>query len=183
MNPPTQAKKKKSPVLIIVLVVLAVLAVPCIGSVVAIGIPSFHNYVQRSKTQEASAQLTTLFRLSASYYETEHIGPNGELLTACAVGSGRTSNTPGPQKTVIDVEPGSPFEALGWSALDPIYYQYEIVGVGGCGHGPGENLYTFRAHGDLDGDGVRSLFELAAGTDAQNTLLRVPGVYRENELE
>ena len=52
-----------------------------------------------------------------------------------------------------------------------------IVGVGGCDHRPGEVLYSFRAHGDLDGDGTTSLYELAAGVGADGELVRSPTIY------
>jgi Tfp pilus assembly protein PilE len=178
-------KKKMSGGILAVIVagVLLLLVVPCIGITAAIAIPSFIGYLRRSKTSEASSNLTTLYQGAAAYYREEHIGPNGEILVGCTVPSARTSNAPGAAKSVIAVEPGSSFEALGFAPLDPVYYQYEIVSVGGCGHGPNENLYSFRAHGDLDGDGTPSLFELTAGSDAANEPTRAAGVYTENELE
>ena len=76
------------------------------------------------------------------------------------------------------------FACVGFSVADPMYYQYTLVAEGGCGHDPGDVLYTFRATGDLDGDGsVYSTFELAAGASEANELYRTPGMYIENELE
>ncbi|MCA9608896.1 MAG: hypothetical protein KC619_25000, partial [Myxococcales bacterium] len=69
------------------------------------------------------------------------------------------------------------FEAIGFVIDQPVYYRYEIVGVGGCDHRPGEVLYSFRAHGDLDGDGTTSLYELAAGVGADGELVRSPTIY------
>jgi hypothetical protein len=43
-------------------------------------------------------------------------------------------------------------------------------------------LYTFYAFGDLDGDGVQSTFELAAGSNADNEPYH-SGFYIVNELE
>ncbi len=44
-------------------------------------------------------------------------------------------------------------------------------------------MYSFDAVGDLDGDSSTSLFEIAVGSNSQNTLMRTPGIYRQNELE
>jgi hypothetical protein len=43
--------------------------------------------------------------------------------------------------------------------------------------------YTLQAQGDLDGDGSLSTFELAAGSDSSNNLMRAPGFYIINEME
>lgn len=181
----TAAPKKKSSTTTIVIIVIAiVLLLPCvIGVLAAVAIPAFVGYVRRSKTAEASTQLSALYQGAAAYYEREHIGPGRTVLTHCVVGSERTPNVPGPSKTILSIAPGSSFDALGFTPLDPLYYQYEIVSVGGCGHPPDASLYSFRAHGDLDDDGVQSLFELTAGSDASNALYRSAGIYRENELE
>lgn len=185
-SPNAGAPKKKMSGGVIALIAagaLLLLVVPCIGITAAIAIPAFIGYMQRAKVSEASSNLSVLYEGAAAYYREEHIGPNGETFAGCTVPSARTSNTPGPGKTVVTIEPGSSFDALGFAPMDPVYYQYEIVSAGGCGHGPNENLYSFRAHGDLDGDGTPSLFELAAGSDGSNEPMRASGIYSESELE
>ncbi|CAG1001483.1 hypothetical protein GPROT1_03927 [Gammaproteobacteria bacterium] len=176
-------KTSKGTIVIISVVVLAVLAVPCIGVIAAIAIPSFIGYTRRAKTAEAETNLRSIFQGAAAYYVEEHPGPGGTTLTGCTVSSERTSNEPGSFKTMLSIAPGSSFDALGVAPMDPVYYQYEIESAGGCGHGPNEALYTFRAHGDLDGDGTPSRFELTAGSDPANELFRAPEVDRENEVE
>jgi type II secretory pathway pseudopilin PulG len=176
------AKKKRS-VALIVGIALAALSVPCIGGLAAIAIPSFTGYLRRSKTAEATGHLTTLFQGAAAYYAEEHPMPDGTVLTGCTVDSAITPNAPSSTKSALGTLPPS-FDALGFYAADPVYYQYEIVSAGGCGHPPSTPLYSFRAHGDLDGDGEQSLFELsAAGTSGGDELMRAPGIWRENELE
>ena len=98
------------------------------------------------------------------------------------MGNGQTPNIPGPGKTMFGPL-GEPFDSLGFTPRDPVYYQYEIVGVGGCGHTEGEALYSFRAYGDLDGDGITSLYELAAGAGPNGTLVRSGGIFTQDELE
>lgn len=179
----SEKKKGGGYVGLIVVIALCVLSVPCVGVLAAVAIPAFVGYLARAKTAEATANLSAMARAAGGYYESEQLagGFGGAPLTACAVGSGATTNVPGPQKTML--EPlGEPFDAIGFGLYDPVYYQYEIVGVGGCGHTAGEALYSFRAYGDLDGDGVTSLFEITATAGADGTLERAP-VHIVNETE
>lgn len=167
----------------VVAIVGFLLGVPCcIGLASAVAIPQYVAYVSRSKTTEAESHLRSLYMAAESYYAREHVAPDGTALTNCTVASAMTPNAPGPERSVLDQVPVS-FGALDASFVDPVYYQYEIVSVGGCGHPPNSDLYSFRAHGDLDGDGTQSLFEISAGSNGQNVLMRAPGIFRENELE
>ena len=104
---------------------------------------------------------------------------------ACTVVAATTANTPSASKTVVDFDTeAESFTDIGFSIADPIYYQYEIGdSTDSCSHVGGENLYSFRAYGDLDGDSTTSTFELAAGSSQNNELMRAPGLYIENELE
>lgn len=186
---PSSTKRPSSSRVTLVTAVVAVVAVvalsiPCCGVTASIAIPAFIGYLTRAKTAEASANLRNLHVLAEGYYTASHHGPDGVARTHCVVSSGRTPNMPGPGKTLLPSSLGPAFDELGFSAADPVYYQYEIVSVGGCGHGPDEALYTFRARGDLDGDGTESLYEIAAGTGPDGDGLQAPPrIYRENELE
>lgn len=168
--------------MVIALIVIGVLSVPCIGIAAAIAIPAFIGYLARSKAAEAEANLRTLYVGAAAYYADEHLGPDGTVHTRCTVEPATTPNVPGPQKTALGVLSPS-FEALGFAPPDPVYYRYEIVSVGGCDHPEGAALYSFRAHGDLDGDGVQSLFELSAESGLDGELARSPAIYRQDERE
>jgi hypothetical protein len=168
-------KKKRSAVWILFAIVLPI-ACLLIGIAIAavIGVSAFLGYADRSKTAEASSNLRALYAGAASYYaQTDH----------CTVGPSTTANVPGPDRSRVDYV-SDEFQALGFSATDYHYFQYEIVSSGSsCGHPAGSVLYTFVAHGDLDGDGTRSRFEISVGSDSNNELFRSPGVYIENELE
>jgi type IV pilus assembly protein PilA len=175
------------------------IVVAIIGILAAIAIPAFINYVKRSKTAEASANLKSMFVGAASYYLEERAtnrgvparGAVGVVTTRCIVASAETSNAPSQDKSVLmwSAEPGQPsFEAMNVMIADPIYYQYRVialVGGGTCGDtsGPSTPIYQFQAAGDLDGDGVQSLFELAAGVDEDGQLYRAAAIWRQNELE
>jgi type IV pilus assembly protein PilA len=169
-----QKKKPRTALWIGLAVGLPLACVAITGLLAAVALPAFLGYVKRAKTAEAESNLRMLFAGAASYYaETEH----------CTVGPSTTNNLPGPDPSRIDVM-GEEFQTLGFSVPGYTYFQYEIVSNGpSCDHPPGSSLYTFVAHGDLDGDGVRSRFELAAGTDSNNELYRAPGLYIEDELE
>ncbi len=179
----TTPEKKRNRTMILVLVVLGVAAVsvPCIGVTAAVAIPSFIQYVRRSKVAEAEANLGAIHRAAEAYYLAEHATSTGELQTGCAVGSAVTPNVPGSTPRAVDPWPES-FVALGFTPADPLRYRYEIVGDGRCGHGPSESIYSFRAIGDLDDDGITSMLERSAGTDAQGGFFAEP-IYRLDELE
>ena len=67
------------------------------------------------------------------------------------------------------------------------YYRMEIVtqpAGGQCRNPAGAiDLYQLRAVGDLDGDGITSLFEVAVGSTNENELYRSKGFYVNNETE
>ena len=66
-----QAPKKANNTWIIILIVVSgmcVLAVPIIGILAAIAIPQFLNYVKRSKTSEATAQIKTIYTHLATHH-------------------------------------------------------------------------------------------------------------------
>ncbi len=107
-------------------------------------------------------------------------------VTYCSVAGGvTTTNTPGPDKTQLELSAQPPsFQALGFSVGDPVYYQYGIENSSDqCGIAASQDVYVFVATGDLDGDSVQSRFELAAGTDNDRQFIRAPGIYVINETE
>lgn len=169
------------------------IVVAIIGILAALAIPAFIGYVRRSKTAEAGSNLRNMFQGAASYYQREQWATRGvtrgtsTASSACTVAGSMvcTMNTPGTGKTQIDFQlEATSFRDIGFSIADPVYFQYCIDGsTDSCGHMGGENLYSFQAVGDLDGDMSTSLFELAAGSSQDNELMRAPGLYILNELE
>lgn len=170
------------------------IVVAIIGVLAAIAIPNFLDYVKRSKTAEANANLKSLFTGAASYYSSD-IGSRGLSstgVTRCVVASAATANAPSDQKSQIDwtSDPAEPtFQVLSARIAEPVYYQYEVLSSGtvsaACGDETTVNsqLYQLQAHGDLDADGSQSLFELAVGVDENRSLFRGGSVWSQDPLE
>jgi hypothetical protein len=90
--------------------------------------------------------------------------------------------TPGASKKAFAAKANA--TALGFSIADYVYFGYGITGTSKCGWAAdASNVYTFFANGDLDGDNIQSTFELAAGTDKDDTLYHAKGFYIINEIE
>lgn len=165
------------------------IVVAILGILAAVAIPAFIGYVRRSKISEAASNVNMLFKGAASYYEQERTG-GGLTSTAsfyCTVGSvAMAPADPGLQKQHMNFPAEAPeWSALGFSEADYVYFGYAVVSAGGsCGNSVNDTtIYTFVAEGDLDDDDVNSRFELAVGSDANNTLYHARGFYVQNELE
>jgi prepilin-type N-terminal cleavage/methylation domain-containing protein len=159
------------------------IVVSILGILAAIAIPAFNSYVRRSKTAEAAQNLNLLFKLAASYMAQEYAERGTVTLTGtyCSVGSDSLTPTPNANKQPYTA--GDNANALGFAIADLVYFGYGMVGTNQCGWGSETSVYTFFAHGDLDGDGQHSTFEMAAGTDDTRTLRHSRGFYIHNELE
>jgi type II secretory pathway pseudopilin PulG len=160
------------------------LVVGILGILAAIAIPSFMAYIRRSKTAEAGQNLSSMFRSAAAYMAQEHSEQSitSTIGTFCSVGNEAVTPTPtaGKQRYVG----GATMRALGFTIGDYVYFGYGVSGTDKCGWASNDpHVYTFIAHGDLDGDGTRSTFELAAGTDRERTLYHTTAIYIVNEIE
>lgn len=164
------------------------MVVAILGIIAAIAIPTFTFFVSRSKTSEASTNLNNLFKSAAAYYNKELSDQAMGATTTghCTVASaGPVPATPTSAKVKGNFSADPNFRAMGFGVSDYIYYSYSADSAGAlCGWGPGtQEIYTFRAEGNLDGDGALSTFELATGSDVSNTLYHARGIHIIAESE
>jgi prepilin-type N-terminal cleavage/methylation domain-containing protein len=163
-------------------------SVAIMGVLSSVAIPAFGRLINRSKTAETSGNLDAMFKNAAAYYTSES-APQGQTSSVaghCTVDDAVPSPAfPTKFKQRFAGDPS--FQALGFSVADYVYYSYGLAsggGVGQCSHGPSDaNLYTFFANGDLDGDGIYSTYELAAGSDPSNVMYHSRGFHVIDELE
>jgi type IV pilus assembly protein PilA len=167
----------------VVIIILGVLA--------AVAIPALQRYIRRSRTSETSDKLSLLFRGSAVYI----VNANESVTRGVAGGgvplafppddgpapAGRCCAQPGQQCLDPAAWETPTWVALNFSITDPHRFQY-TYDSGGVGR---TALFTARANGDLDCDGVLSTFERVGFITNVNNLdvVAAPGIYREQPLE
>ncbi len=174
-------QKKSGFTLIELMIVVAI-----IGILAALAIPAFITYIRRSKTSEATSNLKLMFTGAHAYYGKDRAeqGISGSSLENCTIGNAAASPaTPSNVKQAF-VE-NDEFDAINFELNDPVYYSYSVDSMGaGCTQAPSNTeVYTLRATGDLDGDGVLSTFEYAVGSSAENELYKSAQVYTAQETE
>lgn len=151
------------------------------GCVLAAFIPTFLGQVRLSKVAEAADQLRMLHDATAAYYGASH-RIEGKLLRMCLPDSaGPTPPAPAVYPMQTDFAAKEATGSATWSALGlttaQVRYSYQVlVASPGCGlrENAPQTLVTFRAEGDLDGDGVRSSLERTASASSDQTQLK-PG--------
>lgn len=149
------------------------------GVLLAAFVPTFLKQVHTTKLAEATERLAALHRHAAIYYEREQpvaVGPRRDCLPESA---GPYPAEPSVEPVSVDFQAdtagAATWRALGQSEPSLLRYSYEVSTPGpGCGLQKTRPTITFRAHGDLDGDGTQSILERtsAAGDGAaQHTLV------------
>jgi len=181
------ARVKVSPKRAAFTLIELMIVVGILGVLAAIAIPTFSLYLRRARSAEGGELLKQIFMNAAAYYHPdrqETSGINGSVSAACVVDSANNHVVP----TAIKQEgtyTDAPWMAMSFS-IGYSYFRYEIETLGGprCMVAPNTApLYYLRARGDLDGDGVQSMIELAVGSDGQNYLYHSRGFYTVNENE
>lgn len=154
--------------------------VVCIaGVVLAVFVPTFAGRLRTSKVGEAAEQLEALHRATAAYYASRQETADGPRRRCLPAAAGPAPAEPSPDPVEVDFQaedsPGAAtFAALGFQPDRPVRYRYSVVPrATGCNlEAPEEGpLVTFRAEGDLDGDGKNSLFERDATVGEDGTLI------------
>ncbi|MCA9560045.1 MAG: hypothetical protein KC583_15965, partial [Myxococcales bacterium] len=156
------------------------------GVMAAIAIPAFLKYIKKSKTSEASMNVRKMYDGAVAYYYEERTGPDGSIQPQAFPPSAPLTPAydrcaKGEDKFLPSFDhwklPG--WQALNFSVDDPHYYRYEFISSG-TGR---DAMFTARAIGDLDCDGVYSTFERVGSIDDEGNVQGGAGLYTNMELE
>ena len=150
-------------------------------------VAAYNRYQRNLKTAEARQLVRKLYEGAREYYmarkrggesaglavtpfPSPSVGPTPQLGSCCQNPGGKCE--PNAKQWTGDV-----WTALKFSVDEPHYYSYSYTVM--------RDVFTARANGDLDCDGVYSTFELFGETrsDSPARLSDNPPIYRENELE
>ena len=175
---------KKGFTLIELLVVIAI-----IGILAAIAVPAFIGYVRKSKSSEVGPNLKLMYTGANTYYSSERATQGITMTNSTNCVTTATTRTPATptrtKQTAAFTQSG--FIDLGFDVTDPVYYGYlnAANAPGTCAQTSAAplSLYTFRAQGDLDGDGTFSTFEMNAGVVNGANFTRSAGIFIQNETE
>lgn len=145
----------------------AALLLCLIAVVLAIFVPTFLRRVRTNKISEAAQLLGEMSRRTNAYYDAAWPGLERHCLPPAA---GPTPSAPAEEPRAVDffspeTAGHATWKAMGFRPDHPIRFSYRYTpSQHGCGlrGSAGEVSMLFRAEGDLDGDGVRSVFERRA---------------------
>lgn len=140
------------------------------GILLAVGVPTFVGALQTSKLSEPPAELARLYAAAAAYYQRGEEEPGHCLPKSAGPTPALPSKDPvAIQFAKVEGDVGATWNALGYEPQRPIRYRYALdVKRPGCGttrDSQGQFALSVRAEGDLDGDGVMSLFERNASIE------------------
>ncbi len=157
----------------------AAVGVAVVGSVLAVAVPAFVRELAASRFSEPVHGLEHLGAAAVAYSvsrPTEQAFPPSAPLTPGSVPRG---------EQVVD--PPALWNAPTWRALDfrpalegdPHAFAFGFDSTGAAGR----STFVAHAHGDLDGDGVTSTFEVRGqATEGAGAALE-PGMYVQDEVE
>jgi type II secretory pathway pseudopilin PulG len=142
-----------------------------IGIVLAVFVPTFLRRVRTNKISEASELLQEMSDRTAAYYATSWATGERYCLPPSAGPTPAQPTVDSAEVDFFDDDQAShrTWEALGFQPDRPIRYSYSYTpSEDGCDLIGRDDLgsVSFRAEGDLDGDGVPSTFELRATLEA-----------------
>ncbi len=157
-----------------------------IGVLAAVAIPSFMKYISNAKTTEARIQIEKITMGARVYFLDNFAGKGLQVIekqfprtvsmtpavTCCAVEGGKCL----PNAAVWN-DPS--WVALAYSMDDPHNYRYEFISSGVST----ASVFTARAKGDLDCDGIESTFEMYGRVGAGGEPEGSAGLVRMNQLE
>ena len=146
------------------------------GSVVAVAVPTFAKNLHASRLSEAVRGTGDIAKGAVVY-----AGKKGP--PECFPPSAPLTPTQVPRGEWITDPPGTwdhmTWHALGFSIDHDHYFSFAFDSV----HDPSRGTFVARAHGDLDGDGERSTFELRGTCTSTDSARIEPGLFVDREVE
>jgi len=153
----------------------AAVGVALIGSVLAVAVPAFVRNLSSSRLVEATNGLSRIGEHAIS-------GAAGKpCANAFPAAAPLTPETVPRGKPAVDGDP-DPWQHPTWRALDFRASQPGVAHSFSFQLDRAGDAFVAAAHGDLDGDGTTSTFEIR-GKCEHDVALLTPGMYVESELE
>ena len=143
---------------------VGIFVVAAVGVLAVLGIYGTRKYIANAKTAEARNSLGIMAKDAAAAYETAREADGTRALCPSARTPVPTSLKDVSAKKYLSSpsdwsgDPG--FACLGFALSSPQYYQYNYTSTG--------TGFTGAARGDLDGDGIASMFEIKGRVQGDN---------------
>ncbi len=150
------------------------------GSLLAVAVPAFVRELHASRFAEPVEGLQRMGQ-GALAYATAHPAARDALPASAPL-------TPvAPPRGTREVDPPGAWEHPSWVALGfraaPEGVAHGFAFAFDAAPGAARSSFVARAHGDLDGDGVRSTFELRGHAQDGEPPVLEPGMYVDSEVE
>jgi prepilin-type N-terminal cleavage/methylation domain-containing protein len=193
MSGSPRSTKRRAFTLIELMIVVAIL-----GILASVAVPAFIDYMRRAKAGEAPNNLKNMYYSAKTYFDAERSLRNGTMAATRCLVDGPGASFLEPANPASAKQPFLQSSHASWSAMsftiaEPIYFGYTFLtdktpmggsnncATPGTATAPG-NVYSMRAHGDLDDDGTNSTFELTVDLTAVE-LVRRGTLYIHDETE
>lgn len=157
------------------------IAIMILGILAATAVPSFVGYLRSAKTNEAVANIGTIARGQVEYWITPHMDSAGARIPNEFITAPKLPAVPGMQRQTVNFMADPNWTAINFAITDPIYFSYETIWIPAAGVPPDEA--RCEATGDLNGNGVTSLFSLSVFGDNADTARKMSWVYSIREYE
>lgn len=176
---PPVAPKKGMSVGLIILIVVLVTIIPIVGILAVLGVYGTRRYIANAKTAEAKNSLAYIAKGAVTAFEESgkdrHLCSSASAPVPAArsdVSGKKYQSSRGDWMT--DSAKNAGFACLKFEMISPQYFQYEYQATA--------TGFVARAHGDLNGDGVFSTFEIT-GQLVGDRLVISPSILETNPDE